>query len=121
MLSVFRTDLVVFTFVSFVKTLITGAVKAFYWALTSFQDAVIRYGKSIEKHYTKRKYTNLEGIVGEEARLKYRSLVTIGLHGNYNLTGALTGAVEHARQTYEVAISNAAATPRQGGARPAPP
>ena len=51
--------------------------------LERFQDAVVRYARSIRQHYVQRRFTNLEGHVAEKTRKKFEAVVQIELDGKY--------------------------------------
>ena len=69
--------------------------------LERFQDAVVRYARSIRQHYVQRRFTNLEGHVAEKTRKKFEAAVHIELDGKYTLTNALKRAVAAARRESE--------------------
>ena len=69
--------------------------------LERFQDAVVRYARSIRQHYVQRRFTNLEGHVTEKTRKKFEAVVHIELDGKYTLTNALKRAVAAARRESE--------------------
>ena len=78
--------------------------------LERFQDAVVRYARSIRQHYVQRRFTNLEGHVAEETRKKFAAVVHIDPEGKYTLTNALKQAVAAARRESERVRSAAAQT-----------
>ena len=81
--------------------------------LERFQDAVVRYARSIRQHYVQRRFTNLEGHVAEKTRRQFEAVVHIELDGKYSLTNALKRAVAAARRESE-RVREAAAQNRAG-------
>ena len=88
----------------------------FLHTLYNFREAVMRYGKNINKFHANRKYTHLQSKVPEEDRTAFETLVSIEKHSyNYSLTPAFQRAIRDA----ETAVENHRT--RQPRARTAPP
>ena len=75
---------------------------AFHWrftfdaAIKSFRNAVLRYARCIQLLFNTRLYTNLQGVVPEEARKRYPKLISISIEGDFALTDPFKAAIEAA-------------------------
>jgi hypothetical protein len=74
----------------------------FHWqftfrrALLNFRDAVLRYGKRIALHHTRRYFTNLVCVVPAVDRDRYNILIEIEENGESHLTSAFKSAIDSA-------------------------
>ena len=65
--------------------------------LQSYKESVVRYAVSIRKHFIHRQHTKLQGVVSEETRARFSTLVSIGMEGHYQLTPGFTNAIDRAQ------------------------
>ena len=78
---------------------------AFLQALKGFRSAAIRWALDIRKHFTKREHTHLMGEVAESTRERFNQVVAVGPSGLYDVTHALTQAIEQADAAYKARIA----------------
>ena len=85
-----------------------GAFTAAYTlekAVMGLREAAVRWATSIKTHYIARKYTKLTGVVKQEERERFNTLVTTSQTGQYTLTTTFSTAIAQ--------IESAARTERQ--------
>ena len=74
----------------------------YFYALSSFRDAVLRWAMGIIAHNTKRAHTNLVGVIAEKEREKFSELVTVNKACNtFSLTPSFQRAIAAAKSEME--------------------